>query len=81
MKKVTLFMGPNKEDNQTAHGLLSKLHDVEIETVGDMVRLNGYVKMPYVEDWRGERYYGLETIQNFFVERELSQKEEVGSKA
>lgn len=71
VKKITVFCGPEASANQAALAAVQRLHDVQVETVGDTARLRPYLSLPFIQTSDDDRYYGLDSIQRF-VDRVLT---------
>lgn len=70
MRVVVVYCGPTASDNQAAVAAVRRLTNVQVEIVGETFQLADVFSLPYVEDWDGHRYYGLESIEQF-VGRQL----------
>lgn len=64
-ERIRLILSSASDDNARAYDSLSRLPDVNIVSVHGGAGLEKYIPMPFIEDQKGYRHFGLSGIDQF----------------
>lgn len=66
--RVTLFLGPNEDDNSRVYDSIRRFSHIQVEVISGATRLLAdYLPMPYIQVDNGMRYFGQKGIDVYLA--------------